>query len=151
MTVRVLTGDRGRVAPGFLPAVPDHVLPWLIGELGPVERLAMREIVERADLIFVDGMTYLIAPVSPRCIDALSAFEAEGEDRVNDLCDEPDEDHEPGADDEPDQDNEPVGTSDEPSFPDCRPMLPIGKRKSLVMANPATGELGKWERIGGKL
>ncbi len=41
----------------------------------------VREIVERGDLIFVDGTTYLVAPVSPRCIDALSAFEAEAEDR----------------------------------------------------------------------
>ena len=81
MTVHVLPRDRGRVAPDFLPAVPDAILSLLAGELGPLERLAMREIAERADLIFVDGTTYLIAPVSPRCIDALSAFEAGAEDR----------------------------------------------------------------------
>jgi hypothetical protein len=113
VTVRVLPRDRGRVAPGFLPSVPDHVLPWLAGELGPVERIAMREIIEGADLIFVDGTTYLIAPVSPRCIDALSMFEAEGEDRVNDLEDEPDADDEPSEDPEPEATGAPV-----PNYPD---------------------------------
>ncbi len=79
MTVRVLS--RGLRAPASLPAIPDDLLSWLAGELGPDERLAMREIAERADLIHMDGETYLVAPVSPRCIDALSAFEAEAEDR----------------------------------------------------------------------
>ena len=37
----------------------------------------------------VDGQPYLVAPVTADTIDALAAFEAEGEDRENDLCDEP--------------------------------------------------------------
>ena len=81
MTVHVLPRERGRKPPSCLPAVPAHVLSWLAGELGPDERLAMREIAERADLIFVDGQTYLVAPVTPRCIDTLAAFEADAEDR----------------------------------------------------------------------
>ena len=81
MTVYVLSRDRWRFAPGFFPPVPGDVLSWLAGELGPVERLALREIAERADLIYVDGVTYLVAPVSPRCIDALSMFEAGADDR----------------------------------------------------------------------
>ncbi len=74
--------------PEFIPALPEHALIWLAGELGPAERRAMREIVERGDLADVAGQQYLVAPVSPTTIDALAAFEAEGEDRENDLCDE---------------------------------------------------------------
>ena len=63
-------------------------LPWLTGDLGPPERRALREIVERGDLAHVDGQAYLVVPVSPATLDALAAFEAEGEDRE----DEPVED-----------------------------------------------------------
>lgn len=73
-----------RLSLASLPAIPDEILSWLAGELGPDERRAMREIAERADLLQVDGQTYLIAPVTPRCIDALAAFEAAGEDRESD-------------------------------------------------------------------
>ena len=55
----------------------------------------MREIAERADLETIDGHTFIVAPVSPETIDALAAFEAEGEDRENDLEDEPGQDGEP--------------------------------------------------------
>ncbi len=49
-----------------------------------------------------ESKQYLVAPVSNATIDALAAFEAEGEDREpGDLCDEP------GFDNEPDHDNEP--------------------------------------------
>lgn len=41
----------------------------------------MREFAESADLLHVDGQTFLLAPVSARTIDVLAAFEAEGEDR----------------------------------------------------------------------
>ncbi len=80
----------------------------------------MREIAERADLIHVDGTTYLVAPVSGRCIDALSAFEAGADDR------EP-EPLEPSIDSR--DDLEEGAEIDEPSFPAHRPMLPIGKRR----------------------
>ena len=84
-----------RSRPEFIPALPEGALSWLAGKLGPAERRALREIVERGDLAEVHGEFYLVAPVSPATIDALAAFEAEGEDRENDLCDEPGEDAEP--------------------------------------------------------
>ncbi len=90
--------------PEFIPALPEHALIWLAGELGPAERRAMREIVERGDLAKVNGQAYLVAPVSAPTIDALAAFEAEGEDRENDLCDEPNGDRElDNSDLEPEQ------------------------------------------------
>ncbi len=45
-------------------------------------------IVQASDLAEVEGKFYLVAPVSAATIDAMAAFEAEGEDRENDLCDE---------------------------------------------------------------
>jgi hypothetical protein len=111
----------------------------------------MREIVERGDLIHVDGVTYLVAPVSARCIDAMAAFESEGEDRVNDLCDEPDANAEPDADDEPGEDAEP-DVDDEPDY-DNEPKyegMTLGERGpghgrvSPAVVNPATGELRRW-------
>ena len=67
---------------------PAGALFWLTCDLGPPERRALREIVERGDLAMVNGQAYLVAPVSPETIDTLAAFEAEGEDRE----DEPVED-----------------------------------------------------------
>ena len=116
---------------GFIPAMSEHGLSWLAGKLGPAERKAMREIAQAGDLAEVNGKTYIVAPVSPKTIDALAAFEAEGEDRESaDLCDEPGQDKEeslggnsggyhvadceldrvddePNGDNEPDHDNEP--------------------------------------------
>ena len=46
---------------------PD-ALPWLSGDLGPPERRALREIVERGDLAHVDGQAYLVTPVSPETL-----------------------------------------------------------------------------------
>ena len=74
--------------PEFIPALPEHALSWLAGKLGPAERKAMREIAQGGDLADVEGRVYLVARVSPTTIDALAAFEAEGEDRE----DEPVED-----------------------------------------------------------
>jgi hypothetical protein len=85
------------------PVLRDCEFSWLVGELGPAERRAMREIAERGDLAEVGGRYYLVAPVSPATVDALAAFEAEGDDRENDLCDEPDADREPDVDDEPEE------------------------------------------------
>ncbi len=76
----------------FVPALPDPAaLSWLAGKLGQAERRALRQIVEGADLIDVHGRTYLLAPVTAETIDALASFEAEGEDREDDLCDEADD------------------------------------------------------------
>ena len=78
----------------------------MAGELGPVERRALREICETGDLIKENGKTYLVAPVSSKTIDALAAFEAEGEDREPYMDDEPPTDAEPADDAEPDNDRE---------------------------------------------
>ena len=109
----------------FIPAMEGHWLSWLAGKLGPPERRALREIVETGDLVKENGHTYIVARLSSATIDALAAFEAEGEDRENDLEDEPETDTEPNlgnasfphqefdeaeednADLEPDHDNEP--------------------------------------------
>jgi hypothetical protein len=92
--------------PEFIPALPEHELSWLAGALGPPERRALREIVDTGDLVKENGHTYLVARVSSETIDAMAAFEAEGEDMENDLCDEPSEDPEMEPDDEPDHDDE---------------------------------------------
>ena len=82
------------------PAVPEHCLPWLAGRLAPIERKALQLICETADLVVVDeGHGYLIVPVTGILIDILAAFEAEGEDRENDLEDEPMPDDEPSIGD----------------------------------------------------
>ena len=85
--------------PEFIPALPEHQLSWLAGALGPSERRAMREIAQHGDLTEVHGQQFIMAPVSPATVDALAAFEAEGEDRENDLCDEPPENDDDRAND----------------------------------------------------
>lgn len=107
--------------PEFIPALPDDALSWLAGKLGPPERRAMREIVERGDLAEVDGQAYLVAPVSAPTIDALAAFEVEGEDREFDLCDEQEEDDDRSNDDAFDAVNGGVIMDDhEPDCPEAR-------------------------------
>ncbi|MCH7793909.1 MAG: hypothetical protein IH900_02030 [Proteobacteria bacterium] len=101
--------------PEFVPALPEGALSWLAGSLGPAERRVVREIVQPGDLAEVEGKTYLVAPVSAATIDALAAFEAEGEDYENDLCDEPSEDLELDA-----RDLEPNEANNEPDDPQAR-------------------------------
>jgi hypothetical protein len=80
--------------PAHLPA--DHYgLTWLAGSLGPAERRCLREIVEMGDVFDVRGTSYLVAPLSPDALEALSCFESEGADL------EPPEDGEPDSDMEP--------------------------------------------------
>src|SRR5258706_8640344 len=58
--------------------------------LAPPERKAMREIVESADLMLVDGRPFLLAPVTDATIETLAAFKAareEIEDGDEDCCD----------------------------------------------------------------
>ncbi len=107
--------------PEFVPALPEHALIWLAGELGPAERRAMREIVERGDLAEVNGEQFIVAPVSAATIDALAAFEAEGEDRENDLCDEEETDDDRSNDDAFDAVNGVAIMDDfEPDCPEAR-------------------------------
>ena len=78
----------------FIPALPPRELSWLAGNLGPAERRALREIAETGDLVKENGHTYLVARVSSPTIDALAAFEAEGEGREIEDLDEPGTDNE---------------------------------------------------------
>ena len=75
-----------------IPALPDGELAWLAGRL-PDERRAMRYICQVADIFDVAGSAFLMVPVDrdAKLIDILATFEAEAEDRENDLDDEPDE------------------------------------------------------------
>jgi hypothetical protein len=61
----------------------------LVGELGPPERRALREIVATADVVSEGQHRYLVARVSPETVDALAAFEAAREDLEPDGSDEP--------------------------------------------------------------
>lgn len=90
-----------RVRQTFVPALPDDYLGSILDRLTPKERQAMRWIVENADMLIVGEETYLIAPVPAKVIDTLAAFEADMEDRENDLEDEKDE----GEEDDRDSDN----------------------------------------------
>ncbi len=115
--------------PEFIPALPDDALSWLAGTLGPPERRTMREIVERGDLAEVDGEQFIVAPVSPATIDALAAFEAEGEDREKDLCDGQKEDDDRSNDHAFDAVNGVAIMDDfEPDCPEARERF-IGERR----------------------
>jgi hypothetical protein len=77
----------------------------LLGELGPPERRALREIVETAEVVSEGRHRYLVARVSSETIDALAAFEAGREDLEPDGSDEPQTDRlhdevEPDSDDD---------------------------------------------------
>ena len=99
---------KGRYTETSIPAVSDVQLHWLTRKLGPAERRALRMIVETADLVIVDDRPHLIVPALDDLIDTLAAFEAEGEDRENDLEDEPQPDDEPDPDEgDQDEDKEP--------------------------------------------
>ena len=84
---RDLLIPKSRPRPEFVPVLPEAALSWLAATLGPPERRAMREIVQRGDLAEVDGQQFIVAPVSTATIDALAAFEAEGEDMEFDASD----------------------------------------------------------------
>lgn len=99
----------------FIPVMPQDESSWLLGGLMPEERKAMAHICENASILDVEGVehTYLIVPVTPKVLDTLATFGADGEDREIEHDDEIetdgslDEDKEPDVDDEPDHDNEP--------------------------------------------
>lgn len=64
----------------FIPAMSDSELGFLTGQLGPADRKALREICEQGSVYMCDGRRYIVAPLSDDALDALAAFEAEGED-----------------------------------------------------------------------
>ena len=65
-----------------------NYLPWLAGKLGPPERRALREICETGDIVVYKRRTFIVACVSSATLEALAAFEAEGEDREVDYEDD---------------------------------------------------------------
>lgn len=75
------------------PAVPrrqdrQHILS-LVGMPSSTERRALRQIVEEADLLEVDGRMFLLAPISPDTVEVLASFESEAadlEDGDEDCC-----------------------------------------------------------------
>ena len=74
----------------FLPPVGDWRFTSFLGRLMPAERMALQTIVEHADLIMPDGAPpHLLILATPDLLQTLAAFEADAEDREDDLCDEP--------------------------------------------------------------
>ena len=80
---------KGQYCDKPIPAIADCHLHWITRDLGPAERKALRMICETADLVIVDDQLHLIVPALDGLMDTLAAFEAEAEDRENDLEDEP--------------------------------------------------------------
>ena len=103
-----------RLRRSIIPSVDERALSWLAGKLGPDERKALRHIAETADLIETGDSTWLLAPVTADLVDTLAAFEADGEDRENDLYDEPQADDEPSLGGSCDADAELDEADDEP-------------------------------------
>ena len=106
-----------RVGSGMLIPKPEpsglpnarEVPPCLLGQLGPAERIALREIAETGDIQQYNGKTYIVAAISSMTLGTLSAFETELDE--HELLLDQDagvikEDRERDHDDEPDHDNE---------------------------------------------
>ncbi len=89
--------SRRHRAPTLPAGLDDDALSYLASRLMPAERRALQEIVAGADVLEVEGRRFLLAPVSPRTLDALAAFEAELEDLESSMADDEDcrEDVEP--------------------------------------------------------
>ena len=65
--------------PSGLPNARE-VPPCLLGELGPAERVALREIAATGDILLHGGKTYIVAAISAATLATLSAFEVEFDD-----------------------------------------------------------------------
>lgn len=72
----------------FIPAVPDAEIARIIRDLAPSERRALHKIAEEADLLEIEGQTWLLAPIDAGTIDVLAQVGAETDDMENDLNDE---------------------------------------------------------------
>ncbi len=131
-------GPDRRVRSGMLIPKPEardwpnarEVPPYLLGYLGPAERVALREIAATGDVLHHGGKTYLVAAVSAMTLDTLSQFEVDAADL--DLIYAHDglieEDREPDNDDsnggyrdDPDYEMEPESMSS-PEFDPDRPV-----------------------------
>ncbi len=81
-------GPDRRVRSGMLIPKPEardwpnarEVPPYLLGSLGPAERVALREIAATGDIMHYGDKTYIVAAITPMTLDTLSAFEVEADD-----------------------------------------------------------------------
>jgi len=120
----------------FVPSLPEEAFGPMLKSLTPDERLAMRTIVQGADLIETAGKRFLLVEVDERTLDTLAAFEAEMEDRENDLEDEPQD-----IDDDTDNDRE---ESADREREDKRSRPPKGARKSREAFKAAKHDPDYW-------
>ena len=83
------------------PVIPhqDAGLARLLGDLVPEERRTLAEIVDRSDLLMVDGKPWLLVEATPGLVERLATFQAATEDLEPDLEDEGE------TDDDRDNDN----------------------------------------------
>ena len=93
-TARLIPKPTPRRRKPYIPVLDQVGLAHMLGDLAPVERKAMAEIADTADLLDVEGRAWLLIPASPWLLDTLAAFGAEAEDREPCLEDEPSDDRE---------------------------------------------------------
>src|SRR5258706_2297314 len=80
----------------FVPVIPEDAgLARLLGDLAPEERKALAEIVDRSDLLMVDGRPWLLVEATPGLLDRLAAFQDGVHDLQPDLHDEIEQDDVP--------------------------------------------------------
>lgn len=78
----------------FIPVMGEVGRNWWAQALTPIERKAVQALINEADILVVEGNSYLLAPINQEIIDVLSAFEADAEDFEFDQDDEPGTDQE---------------------------------------------------------
>ena len=61
----------------YIPALPEHHLAGLIGDLAPNERKALDQIVQTADVLTVAERQWLLVPASQWLLEFLATFGAE--------------------------------------------------------------------------
>ena len=136
----------------FIPAVSEIELPWFLGRLIPTERKALAAIVKHADLTLVEDTLHLMIEATPDLIDALAAYQAEGEDREFILEDEKDEGEEDDSDSdapadrdammeergEPDYDDEELSNENWLECDGYRALLMIQRERKLWRGEPVS-------------
>ncbi len=121
----------------FVPVIPhqDAGLARLLGDLVPEERRTLAEIVDRSDLLMVDGKPWLLVEATPGLVERLATFQAATEDLEPDLEDEGETDDDRDNDNPADQ-NGPQALR----CPAAGGAMPT--RGSCRLRSPAPGQLG---------
>ena len=101
----------------YLRSETAEVPAMLLGQIGPAERVALREITETGDIQHFNGKVYIIAAISKMTLNTLCAFETELDEhelRLDHDAGVINEDREPDHDDEPEHDGDgsPTGAYD---------------------------------------